>query len=146
MLKKVVCAGSTIARFSGDTVHKRLRALPEYQEKKWEQSMRRAFLKTDEDLRSSKSPLTRQDKAFPSIAHINFYWQTPTLCMTHQAVQPWRHSSLKTGRFCVPTLATRALFFPSEAKQKPCRTTTSLSTKARIPASLQQVDLSSSDA
>ena len=56
VLRSGVYSGSTIARFSGDTVHKRLRALPEYQERKWEQSMRRAFLKTDEDLRSSVFP------------------------------------------------------------------------------------------
>ena len=46
-------AGSTVARYSGDTVHKRLRALDLYQEGKYSESMTRAFVKTDEDLRAS---------------------------------------------------------------------------------------------
>lgn len=45
--------GSTVARYSGDTVHQRLRALDQYKNKNWEDGMRRAFLKTDEDLRAS---------------------------------------------------------------------------------------------
>jgi len=45
--------GSTVARYSGDTVHKRLRALDLYQEGKYSESMTRAFVKTDEDLRAN---------------------------------------------------------------------------------------------
>ncbi|KAL4402689.1 Protein phosphatase 2C 2 [Malassezia pachydermatis] len=43
--------GANVARYSGRTVHTRLQELPEFKEKKWEASLRRAFLKTDEDLR-----------------------------------------------------------------------------------------------
>jgi len=45
--------GSTVARFSGDTVHKRLRELDLYKQGQYQQSMTRAFVKTDEDLRAN---------------------------------------------------------------------------------------------
>lgn len=48
------CTGSTVARYSGDTVHRRFRDLEQYKNKNYEAGMRRAFLKTDEDLRSGK--------------------------------------------------------------------------------------------
>ena len=48
-----LCAGSTVARYSGDTVHRRLRDLSEYQTRQYHPSLKRAFIKTDEDLRSS---------------------------------------------------------------------------------------------
>lgn len=48
------CAiGSTVAEFSGQTVHTRLASLPEYKEGKYEEALKRAFLGTDEDLRAS---------------------------------------------------------------------------------------------
>lgn len=43
--------GANVARYSGRTLHTRLLALPEFQEKNWEAALHRAFLKTDEDLR-----------------------------------------------------------------------------------------------
>jgi len=44
--------GANVARYSGRTLHSRLLDLPEFKEKKWEAALHRAFLKTDEDLRS----------------------------------------------------------------------------------------------
>lgn len=44
--------GSTVARYSGDTVHRRFKDLDQYKNAEYEAGMRRAFLKTDEDLRS----------------------------------------------------------------------------------------------
>ena len=52
-LRFEMLAGSTVARFSGDTVHKRLRDLDLYNQQKYQEAMTRAFIKTDEDLRSS---------------------------------------------------------------------------------------------
>lgn len=46
--------GSSVARFSGDTVHHRLRATSEYKAGEFEPALKRAFLATDEDLRESE--------------------------------------------------------------------------------------------
>lgn len=46
-------AGQTVARYAGDTVHQRLRKTEPYQRQQYEASLKRAFLATDEDLRSS---------------------------------------------------------------------------------------------
>ena len=48
-------AGATVARFAGDTVHQRLRNTEPYKRKEFEASLKRAFLSTDEDLRTSAS-------------------------------------------------------------------------------------------
>ncbi|EGF98778.1 uncharacterized protein MELLADRAFT_95423 [Melampsora larici-populina 98AG31] len=45
--------GSSVARFSGDTVHYRLRSTEEYQRRDFPAALKRAFLATDEDLRSN---------------------------------------------------------------------------------------------
>jgi Protein phosphatase 2C len=45
--------GSTVAEFSGQTVHTRLAGLAEYKEGNYEAALKRAFLGTDEDLRAS---------------------------------------------------------------------------------------------
>ncbi|KAA1113371.1 Protein phosphatase 2C 2 [Puccinia graminis f. sp. tritici] len=45
--------GSTVAKFSGDTVHFRLRSTAEYQSGDYEAALKRAFLATDEDLRAN---------------------------------------------------------------------------------------------
>lgn len=45
--------GSTVAKFSGDTVHFRLRSTQEYQNGDYVAALKRAFLATDEDLRSN---------------------------------------------------------------------------------------------
>ncbi|KAG0139237.1 hypothetical protein CROQUDRAFT_55018 [Cronartium quercuum f. sp. fusiforme G11] len=45
--------GSSVARFSGDTVHYRLRSTEEYQKRDFPAALKRAFLATDEDLRSN---------------------------------------------------------------------------------------------
>jgi len=45
--------GSTVARFSGDTVHSRLQGVDDYKSKNYEAALKRAFLATDEDLRSN---------------------------------------------------------------------------------------------
>ncbi|MBW0543778.1 hypothetical protein O181_083493 [Austropuccinia psidii MF-1] len=45
--------GSTVAKFSGDTVHFRLRSTSEYQNQDYPAALKRAFLATDEDLRSN---------------------------------------------------------------------------------------------
>jgi len=42
--------GSTVAKFAGKNVHKRLLAEDAYREKRYEEAMKRAFLGTDEDL------------------------------------------------------------------------------------------------
>lgn len=47
-----------MARFAGDTLHARLAAGPLFQKKDFEASLKRAFLETDEDLRSSLVHLT----------------------------------------------------------------------------------------
>ncbi|WFD31020.1 protein-serine/threonine phosphatase [Malassezia sp. CBS 17886] len=44
--------GANVARYSGRTLHSRLLELPEFKERRWEAALQRAFLKTDEDLRS----------------------------------------------------------------------------------------------
>lgn len=45
--------GSTVAKYSGDTIHFRLRSTPEYQNGDYVAALKRAFLATDEDLRSN---------------------------------------------------------------------------------------------
>lgn len=47
------CAGSSVARFAGDTVHHRLAANDLFKNKDYEAGLKRAFLETDEDLRAS---------------------------------------------------------------------------------------------
>ncbi|KAI3620432.1 hypothetical protein CBS9595_002399 [Malassezia furfur] len=42
--------GANVARYAGRTVHKRLADLTEFKQHQWEAALRRAFLKTDEDL------------------------------------------------------------------------------------------------
>jgi len=42
--------GSTVAKFAGNNVHKRLLAEEAYREKRYEEAMKKAFLGTDEDL------------------------------------------------------------------------------------------------
>ncbi len=44
--------GGTIARFAGENVHKRLLREDDYQEKQWSSALKKAFLGTDEDIRS----------------------------------------------------------------------------------------------
>lgn len=46
--------GSTVAKFTGATLHTRLSKLPTYAAGDYEIAMRRAFLQTDEDLRASE--------------------------------------------------------------------------------------------
>ncbi|WFD43199.1 protein-serine/threonine phosphatase [Malassezia psittaci] len=43
--------GANVARYAGRTLHGRLAELSEFQQRDWEAALRRAFLKTDEDLR-----------------------------------------------------------------------------------------------
>lgn len=52
------CLGSTVARFAGMNVHKRLVAEESYQQGDYEIALKKAFLGTDEDLLASK-PLCR---------------------------------------------------------------------------------------
>lgn len=47
-------AGSTVARFAGDTVHERLAQNDAFKRKDYEAALKRAFLETDEDLRASE--------------------------------------------------------------------------------------------
>lgn len=42
-----------MAKYSGETVHKRLRSLDLYKNKEYQKSLTRAFLKTDEDIRAN---------------------------------------------------------------------------------------------
>lgn len=42
--------GSTVAKFAGINVHKRLLSEESYREKRYDEAMKRAFLGTDEDL------------------------------------------------------------------------------------------------
>ncbi|KIJ54938.1 hypothetical protein M422DRAFT_153371, partial [Sphaerobolus stellatus SS14] len=44
--------GSTVAKFAGENVYKRLASEAAYQEKKYEAALKRAFLGTDEDIRA----------------------------------------------------------------------------------------------
>jgi hypothetical protein len=67
--------GSTVAKFSGDTVHFRLRSTAEYQSGDYEAALKRAFLATDEDLRASQSfthlsPLSLAGSFFPNLPHL----------------------------------------------------------------------------
>jgi hypothetical protein len=48
-------AGSTVARFAGDTVAQRLAAGDLFKARDYEAALKRAFLATDEDLRASAS-------------------------------------------------------------------------------------------
>ena len=45
--------GSTVAKFTGETLHSRLAASGEYKSGEYEAALKRAFLATDEDLRAS---------------------------------------------------------------------------------------------
>ena len=45
-------AGGTVAKFSGDNVHKRLSAEETYQDKRYDAALKKAFLGTDEDIRA----------------------------------------------------------------------------------------------
>lgn len=47
--------GSTVAKFAGKNVHKRLLAEDAYREKRYDEAMKRAFLGTDEDLLAGTS-------------------------------------------------------------------------------------------
>jgi protein phosphatase PTC2/3 len=47
--------GSTVAKFTGETLHTRLAATDEYKSGKYEEALKRAFLATDEDLRANPS-------------------------------------------------------------------------------------------
>jgi len=49
---KLLDAGATVARFSGDNVHKRLSTEETYQEKQFNAALKKAFLGTDEDMRA----------------------------------------------------------------------------------------------
>ena len=49
----VCMAGSTVARFAGDTVAQRLEAGELFRKKDYEAALKRAFLQTDEDLLAS---------------------------------------------------------------------------------------------
>lgn len=60
--------GSTVAKFSGETVHQRLAKTEEFKAGKYEEALKRAFLGTDEDLRSSEfqlSPTSSRLSLFP---------------------------------------------------------------------------------
>ncbi|CEH16810.1 pp2c-domain-containing protein [Ceraceosorus bombacis] len=46
--------GSTVAKYSGETVHQRLAKTDEFQRGQYEAALKRAFLGTDEDLKSNK--------------------------------------------------------------------------------------------
>lgn len=45
--------GSTVARYTGDTLHHRLRATDQFKAGKFEEALKRAYLATDEDLRAN---------------------------------------------------------------------------------------------
>lgn len=47
--------GSTVAKYTGQTLHNRLAAIPEYAKGEYEVALTKAFLKTDDDLRASAS-------------------------------------------------------------------------------------------
>lgn len=55
-MRNVLTLGANVARYAGRTVHKRLADLAEFKEHHWEAALRRAFLKTDEDLRVGRWP------------------------------------------------------------------------------------------
>ena len=44
--------GGTVAKFSGNNVHKRLVTEDSYKEQQWADALKRAFLGTDEDIRA----------------------------------------------------------------------------------------------
>ena len=46
--------GSSVSKYAGQNVHKRLIAEESYKEQNWEMALKKAFLGTDEDLLSSK--------------------------------------------------------------------------------------------
>ena len=46
--------GGTVAKFSGQNVHKRLVSEPSYAEHQWEDALKRAFLGTDDDIRAGE--------------------------------------------------------------------------------------------
>ena len=55
MRRSHVSAGSTVAKFAGQNVHKRLIEEESYKEGKYDEALKRAFLGTDEDLLASQS-------------------------------------------------------------------------------------------
>ena len=62
-------SGSTVAKFAGQNVHKRLVTEESYQQGDYETALKKAFLGTDEDLLASRS-------LGPSL----FLCLTPSLC------------------------------------------------------------------
>lgn len=88
-------AGSTVAKFAGDTVHSRLASNDHFKKRDWEASLKRAYLETDEDLRASESavavllmlhlPALRADSRYAK--------QIPISRVTRQAARPSRPSS-----------------------------------------------------
>lgn len=48
-------SGGSIARFSGENVHKRLISEDAYKSKQWDDALKNAFLGTDEDIRAGMS-------------------------------------------------------------------------------------------
>lgn len=54
--------GSTVAKFTGETLHGRLAASEEYKSGMYEAALKRAFLATDEDLRASESSNLRMSE------------------------------------------------------------------------------------
>jgi len=79
--------GSTVAKFAGQNVHKRLITEESYKEKNWEMALKKAFLGTDEDFLAGTSFLesVNLEKLTPGkILHIH---------MNHQDVLPLLHLS-----------------------------------------------------
>ena len=89
-------SGANVARYAGRTVHGRLVELPEFKEHKWESALRRAFLKTDEDLRIGTLPISQQ---------------TPCTRTTHRAVPRLLRCSCPSRRrmAAVSTAPTRVI-------------------------------------
>lgn len=102
----VTSSGSSIAKFSGDTVHHRLRSLGEYGAGQYEDALKRAFLATDEDLRSSTPNL----QTFVGMASVEgTLAQTPTFSTTPPDALPSQPSSPRTVEYWWSVAVSQAL-------------------------------------
>lgn len=85
--------GSAAAKYAGVHVHRQLVETEAYKAKRWTESLKRAFLDTDEDM--------RKGALFRSILFHNFLTISQSRCTkeTLQVVLQWLRSSHMTGSF-----------------------------------------------
>ncbi len=82
-LNCAITPGGTVARFAGLNVHKRLLNEESYKAKNYEESLKRAFLGTDEDMLGSAYAM-----CLPPSSYSSQFAKTPRILETRQGVPP----------------------------------------------------------